>query len=79
MSAPDEHIAHVLGPEGVTPTRFVRDGARWTNAETISVPAGGTLDFGNGWVLSNSAQPFGDELGEALDGLQSLFRDEEDL
>lgn len=51
----DEHIAHVLGPEGVTPTRFVRDGARWTTAETIVIPAGGTLDFGNGWTLSNTA------------------------
>jgi hypothetical protein len=49
----DEHIAHVMDDDGVTPTRFVRSPEGWTNAETISIKPGGVLDMGNGMTIAN--------------------------
>lgn len=50
----DDHTAHVLSEDGVTPTRFVRDSpTSWTNTEEITIPWGGVLDLGNGLSLAN--------------------------
>lgn len=66
ISDPDEldHTAHVLDDDGVTETRFVRTSpTEWTNAEEITIPPGGVLQFAPGMFIANPAEPIEFETG----------------
>jgi len=53
MGEIDEHIAHVINPDGVAETRFVRGERGYSNAEEIRILPGGVLDLGSGLTIKN--------------------------
>lgn len=42
----DEHVGQLLTGDGVTPVRFLRDGAGWTNADPVVMRVGDVLELG---------------------------------